>query len=112
MKFKLWQWEYEFDKEDAEIVIPLVLLVLGLAFTPLNKAALWLGGAAYYLLFFFGKKCVVGLRKIQHWRSFRCPYCKSHDVVRTGFPGISRRYSVYVASLQSLWRNLDLAQQW
>ena len=29
MKIKLWQWEYDFDKEDAQIVVPLALLLLG-----------------------------------------------------------------------------------
>ena len=28
MKIKLWQWEYVFDKEDAKIVVPLILLLL------------------------------------------------------------------------------------
>jgi hypothetical protein len=27
MKIKLWQWEYDFDKEDAKIVVPLILLL-------------------------------------------------------------------------------------
>jgi len=30
MKIKLWQLEYDFDKEDAKIVVPLILLLLGI----------------------------------------------------------------------------------
>ena len=37
MKIKLWQLEYDFDKEDAKIVVPLILLLLGLIFTQLRK---------------------------------------------------------------------------
>jgi len=45
MKIKVWQLEYDFDKEDAKIVVPLILLVFGLSLTPLRKD--WLiGGAA------------------------------------------------------------------
>ncbi len=91
MKFKLWQWEYEFDKEDAEIVVPLVLLILGLTLTPLNRTALWFGGVAYYLLYFFVKRCVVGLKKVfvdlHHWMTFRCPYCKSREMILQGYQG-------------------------
>ena len=91
MKIKLWQWEYDFDKEDAKIVIPLVLLLLGLTLTQLNKAALWGGAVAYYLLYFFLKPFVHlwgelfgGLR---HWVFFRCPYCKSREVILQGYQG-------------------------
>jgi hypothetical protein len=91
MKIKLWQWEYDFTREDAEIVVPLVLLLLGLAFTPLNKAALWIGGVAYYLLYFFLKRFVVGLKglfgRLHHWLIFRCPYCKSRQVILQGYDG-------------------------
>jgi hypothetical protein len=91
MKIKLWQWEYDFDRSDAEIVVPLVLLLLGLAFTPLNKAWLWSGGVAYYLLYFFLKPSVIGVRRffagLYHWWTFRCPYCKSREVILQGYQG-------------------------
>jgi hypothetical protein len=91
MKVKLWQWEYEFDKADAEIVVPLMLLLLGLAFTPLNKSWLWSGGVAYYLLYFFLKPSVLGVRQVfknlHQWRTFRCPYCNSRELVLQGFQG-------------------------
>jgi hypothetical protein len=37
MKMKLWQLEYDFNKEDAEIVVPLILLLLGLVYTELIR---------------------------------------------------------------------------
>jgi hypothetical protein len=91
MKFKLWDWEYEFDREDAEVVVPLILLLLGLTLTPLNKIWLWVGTVGYYLLYFFLKRLFVGVKKLavefQHWRSFRCPYCKSRDIFLQGYEG-------------------------
>lgn len=92
MKIKLWQFEYDFDKDDAKIVIPVLLLALGLAFTPLNKSALWSGAVVYYLLYFFLKPGISGLKDhlvapIHHWLFFRCPYCKSRDVFLQGYQG-------------------------
>jgi len=92
MKIKLWQWGYEFDRQDAEIVVPLALLVLGLAFTHLNKEILWSGAAGYYLLYFFLKSFLVELRKhiwmpLHQWLFYRCAYCKSRDVFLQGYQG-------------------------
>ena len=91
MKLKLWQWEYDFDKEDAQIVVPLILLLLGLAFTALPKAALWAGGVTYYLLYFFLPPCFATLKRMAargwHWMRFRCPYCKSRDVFLQRYEG-------------------------
>lgn len=91
MKFKLWQMGYEFDKADAELVFPLILLIFGLTLTPLNKTWLWAGVVAYYLLYFFLKPFVQGLvgffGKVHHWTTFRCPYCKSREVILQGYQG-------------------------
>jgi len=92
MKIKLWQFEYDFDKEDAKIVIPVLLLALGLAFTPLNKSALWSGFVVYYLLYFFLMPFLIALQDhlfipVRHWLFFRCPYCKSRDVFLQGYEG-------------------------
>jgi hypothetical protein len=88
MKIKLWKGEYEFDKGDAEIVVPLVLVLLGLAFTPLNRIWLLTGAATYYLLYFFLKPSVLGLKEmivdVHHWWIFRCPYCRSQEMVEQG----------------------------
>lgn len=87
MKIKLWQFEYDFDKDDAKIVVPVLLLVLGLTLTRLNKEALWSGAVAYYLLYFFLKPCVLGLKEARSHFRFRCPYCKSRDVFLQGYEG-------------------------
>lgn len=91
MKIRLWQFEYDFNKEDAKIVIPLALLVLGLAFTPLNKSVLWSGAVAYYLLYFFLKPCALGLKgmfvEFRSWLRSRCPYCESREVFLQGYEG-------------------------
>src|SRR5689334_8161536 len=91
MKIKLWQWEYDFDKEDAKIVVPLALLVLGLVFTQVNKEALWGGAATYYLLYFFLKPCLLVLKELFAWLRlrllFRCPYCKSRELILQGYQG-------------------------
>lgn len=89
MKLKIGNWgEYEFDKDDARIVVPLILLVFALAFTQLRKDALLGGAAVYYLLYFFLPPCFAGIKKLfaklQHWRTFRCPYCKSHELILQG----------------------------
>lgn len=91
MKIKLWQWEYDFDKQDAKIVVPLILLLLGLIFTRLNREVLWVGAVAYYLLYFFLGRCLAALKglfaRLHAWLLFRCPYCKSREVILQGYQG-------------------------
>lgn len=88
MKIKLWQWEYDFDKEDAKIVVPLILLLLSLTFTPLRKEVLIGIAGAYYISYFFLPPLFGAFGKlvarIRHWRNFRCPYCKSHELILQG----------------------------
>jgi DNA-directed RNA polymerase subunit M/transcription elongation factor TFIIS len=88
MKIKVWQLEYDFDKEDAKIVVPLILLVFGLSLTPLRKDWLIGGAAAYYLLYFFLSPIFVAVKQLQvrarHWFRFRCPYCKSREIILQG----------------------------
>ena len=84
MKIELWQFKYDFDKEDAKIVIPVLLLALGLAFVPINKAWLWSGAVVYYAFLFFLKPFLASVDDLRlkfHWR---CPYCKSRDIVFRG----------------------------
>lgn len=84
MKIKLWQFEYDFDKDDAKIVIPVLLLALGLSFTPLNKSALWSGAVVYYALYFFLKPFFGAVKDLWLRFHFRCPHCKSRDVFEQG----------------------------
>src|SRR6185437_8328903 len=89
MKLKIGQWgEFDFNKEDAKIAVPLILLAPPLAFTQVSKDWLFGGTAAYYLLYFFLPPCFLAIKnlfaKIHHWRTFRCPYCKSHELILQG----------------------------
>lgn len=91
MRFKFWQFEYDFDRGDAKIVVPLILLLFGLVFTPLNRRALWFGAAVYYLLYFFLRqsslKLSEALASLRHWLFFKCPYCRSREVILQGYQG-------------------------
>lgn len=88
MKIKLWQLEYDFDKEDAKIVVPLILLLLGMTLTQLRKDWMLGGVAAYYLLYFFLPPCIATLKRlvvwVRHRFAFRCPYCKSRELILQG----------------------------
>ena len=91
MKIKLWQFEYDFDQKDAQIVLPVLLLVLGLIFTNLNKEVLWGGTVAYYLLYFFVKPTFLTIAELStrflSWKRFRCPSCKSRELIMQGYQG-------------------------
>jgi hypothetical protein len=102
MKIELWQFKYDFDKEDAQIVIPVLLLALALAFTPLNKVALWSGAVGYYALYFFLKLGLVVLNDLHLKFHFRCPHCKSRDVIEQGYQNYHSDVPYKVASVQSL----------
>jgi len=73
--------DYDFDKEDAKAAVPLILLLLGVAFTTLRKEWRLAGVAVYYALYFFltpGSNAIKKLFiRIHHWRTFRGPYCNS-----------------------------------
>jgi hypothetical protein len=91
VRIKLWQLEYDFGREDAEIAVPVILLVLGLWFTQFKREWLWAGTAAYYLLYFFLRPNFLALYglfgRALHWWRFRCPYCKRHEMFLQGYEG-------------------------
>ena len=89
MKFKFLQSEFEFNTDDAKIAVPLVLLILGMAFTSAPKASLLAAAGVYYLLLFFLPILVVEpLKKWLEWlyrrRAHRCPHCRSPHTVELG----------------------------
>jgi hypothetical protein len=104
MKIKLWKWEYDFDKEDAKIVVPLILLLLGLTLTQLRKDALLGGVAAYYLLYFFLPPSARALKQLSarlwHWLVFKCPYCKSREIILQGYQGYNsdEQYAYHICN--------------
>ena len=104
MKIKLWQFEYDFDQKDAQIVVPVLLLVLGLVFTSLNKEVLWGGAVAYYLLYFFVKPTFSAIAELGtrflSWKRFRCPSCKSRELILQGYQGYhsDEHYAYYLCN--------------
>lgn len=86
MKFKLWDFEYEFDRDDAKIVIPIVLLLISLS---VGLNAIWLLAAAvlYYLLLFFSGAVVSAVRALIAKRKVRCPRCHSRKIILQGYQG-------------------------
>lgn len=83
MKLKFWQGEFEFDRDDAVIVVPIILLLLSFA-TPLPSVWLLVGFGTYYAVLFFAGKLVQPLKKWFEMRGYRCPYCKSPYTVVLG----------------------------
>lgn len=104
MKLKLGHWEFDFDAEDAKVVFPLILLLLALTLTQLRKDWLLAGAVGYYLLYFFLPPCVraVGelFAKLHHWWTFKCPNCKSREVILQGYQGYNsdEQYAHYLCN--------------
>jgi hypothetical protein len=56
MKLKFWQFEYEFDRDDAKVIVPIILLLMAISTTSLSP--LWLLGAAAVLsAVFLSRRC-------------------------------------------------------
>jgi hypothetical protein len=87
MKIKLWQFEYDFDRDDAKIVIPIILLLVAISVTNLNP--LWLLGSAtaYYLLYFFANDAVAAVKAKLAQRRMVCPKCKNKKIYLQGYEG-------------------------
>jgi len=90
MKLKFWQSEFEFDRDDAVIVIPIILLLLSFA-TPLPNVWLLVWFTAYYAVLFFGGRLAEAAKKWFKWLHtlwfYRCPYCKSREIFLQGYQG-------------------------
>ena len=77
---------------------------LCLSFTQLNKEALWVGAVAYYVLYFFLKPCLLAMAELfgrsRNWLLFRCPYCKSREVILQGYQGYhsDEHYAYYLCN--------------
>lgn len=104
MKIKLWQFEFDFDQKDAKIVLPVVLLALALVFTNLDKEMLCGGAVAYYLLYFFVSPTLSATAELctrfLSWRRFRCPACKSRELILQGYQGYhsDEHYAYYLCN--------------
>lgn len=87
MKLKFWQFEYDFDKEDAKIVVPIILLLIALSFTTFDRQILVLLTAFYYLLYFFLREAVSGIKSLIPTPKLKCPKCKNRKIILQGYQG-------------------------
>lgn len=86
MKLKIWQLgEFEFDRDDARIIVPILLLVLLLFTAPVALAWVLPAAAVYYLLLLFWKDVASALERYQDWRRMRCPKCKNRKIYLQGY---------------------------
>jgi hypothetical protein len=85
MKLKLWQFEYDFDRDDAKIVVPIILLLVAVIATSLNPILLVGLTTIYYLLYFFLLDAVRAIRDLFAKWNMRCPKCKNRKIFLQGY---------------------------
>lgn len=83
MKIKVWQLEYEFDKDDAKIVVPLVLLLIAITVTEIKKDLLLSLAVTYYFFYFFLSGILSFICSLFK-RGYKCPKCKSRKIILQG----------------------------
>jgi hypothetical protein len=87
MKLKFWTFEYEFDKNDAKIVIPILLLIVSLTVTTLSPTILVGLAILYYLIYFFFDTFAKYVISCIPKPKLRCPYCRNQKLVLQGYQG-------------------------
>jgi hypothetical protein len=87
MKLKFWRLEYEFDREDAKIVMPTILLLLGVFFSRIDATLLLALTAVYYLIYFFSTDAITAIRDYAAKLKMRCPHCKNRKIILQGYDG-------------------------
>lgn len=87
MKIKFWQFEYDFDKDDAKIVVPLVLLLVAISVTSLDPLWILAPITVYYLLYFFGAAAIRFVSAQIEKKKMRCPKCKNRKIILQGYDG-------------------------
>jgi len=85
MKIKFWQFEYDFDRDDAKVIVPIVLLVVAISVTNLNPIWLLGSAAAYYLIYFFLMDAVAAIKGFVAKPKMRCPKCKNRKIFLQGY---------------------------
>ena len=85
MKLKFWHFEYEFDRDEAKIVVPAILLLLGIFVTDINRELLLLLAAAYYVPYFFFSDAVSAAKNYLAKLKMRCRYCKNRKIILQGY---------------------------
>ncbi len=87
MKLKIWQFEYDFDRDDAKIVVPIILVLVAVSTTNLPAALLVGLAAGYYLLYFFLKDAVAAIKSSIGKLKMRCPKCGNRKIILQGYQG-------------------------
>ena len=85
MKIKFWQFEYDFDKDDAKIVIPVILLLIAIITTRINPALLIGVAAIYYFLYFFSGVISNSIISIIPKPKLKCPRCRNRKIILQGY---------------------------
>jgi hypothetical protein len=87
MKLKLWDFEYEFDRDDAKIVVPLILSGLALAFAKLDPIWVIAADVFYYSAYFFGGSAAGAVKAAIEKQKMRCPKCGNRKIYLQGYEG-------------------------
>jgi predicted RNA-binding Zn-ribbon protein involved in translation (DUF1610 family) len=85
MKIKFWTFEYDFDKDDAKIVIPIILLVIALSVTEIDRTRLFILFVLYYIVYFFLTDIFNKAFNIIQRVKFKCPKCGSRKLILQGY---------------------------
>lgn len=85
MKFKLWHSEFDFDRDDAKIVVPIILLIVAVSSTKLSAVILIALTVGYYLLYFFIMDLVTAIKHYITKLRMRCPHCKNRKIILQGY---------------------------
>ena len=73
MKIKFWNFEYDFDRDDAKVVVPILLMVIAISVSSVNPLWWLTAAAAYYVLYFFSGSAVEAIRGYIAKRKMRMP---------------------------------------
>jgi DNA-directed RNA polymerase subunit RPC12/RpoP len=84
MKIKFPKFEFEFGKEDAEIVVPLVLLGVSFFAIPNYRGILFVITTIYFLILLLCKIVTPQIKLLILKRRLKCPVCKSRLIILEG----------------------------
>ena len=85
MKIKFGIFKYEFDKDDAKIVIPVILILIAIVATNLDRTIMLLGVTSYYLLYFFLSDFLKKLKNLFPKPKLKCLKCNSRKIILQGY---------------------------
>ncbi|HXW70323.1 MAG TPA: hypothetical protein VEK34_02590 [Methylocella sp.] len=100
MKIKFWHLEYDFDKDDAKIVIPIVLLLIAVTTTSISPAILIGASVIYFFSYFFVEDLIKKIIGAIPKAPLKCPKCKNRKIVLQGYQGYKsdEQYPYYLCT--------------